>query len=73
MNDNTWIIVNLVWAVFGLIASREGLKTCVNNLKGIPGMLRLITLGVIIMIDGIILVSLLFMISLIVQIGSAIW
>mgnify|MGYP001446202638 CR=1 FL=1 len=72
MNDNTWIIVNLVWADLALIACQVGLRCCVN-IKGIPGILRLITLGVIIMIDGIILVSLLFMISLIVQIGSAIW
>lgn len=69
MNDNTWMIVNLVWAVFGLIASREGLKTCVNNLKGIPGMLRLITYGVIILGDCIIFVSLIVIISLIVQTG----
>lgn len=69
MNDSTWMIVNLVWADFALIASRVGLKTCVNNLKGIPGMLRLITYGVIILVDCVIFVSLLFMISLIVQTG----
>ena len=69
MNDNTWMIVNLVWAVFGLIAIREGLKTCVNNLKGIPGMLRLITYGVIILGDCIVFVSLIVIISLIVHTG----
>ena len=71
MNDITWMIVNLVWSDLALIACRVGLKCCVN-LKGIPEMLRLITLGVIIMIDGVILVSLLFMISLLVQTVEAI-
>lgn len=68
MNDNTWMIVNLVWADFALIACRVWLKDC-TKFKAVPGMLRLIALGVIIMIDGIILVSLLFMISIIVQPG----
>lgn len=68
MTDSIWMIVNIVWSDLALIACPVGLKYCVN-FKEIPGMLRLITLGVIIMIDGIILVSLLFMISLIVQIG----
>lgn len=65
MNDNTVMIVNLVWAAFGLIAIREGLKICVNNLKEIPVMLRLITYGVVILADCIIFVSLIVIISLI--------
>lgn len=68
MTNSIWMIVNLVWADFALIACRELLKKG-TKFKDVPGMLRLITLGVIIMIDGIILVSLLFMISLIVQTG----
>lgn len=68
MTNSTWMIVNLVWADFALIACRVLLKDC-TKFKAVPGMLRLIALGVIIMIDGIILVSLLFMISLIVQTG----
>ena len=68
MNDNTWMIVNLVWADFALMACQVLLKDC-TKFKAVPGMLRLIALGVIIMIDGIILVSILFMISLIVQTG----
>lgn len=68
MNDSIWMIVNLVWGDLALIAGRALLKDC-TKCKAVPGMLRLITLGVIIMIDGIILVSLLFMISLIVQTG----
>lgn len=65
MNDSTWMIVNLVWAVFAVIACREGLKTCVNNIKEMPGMLRLITYGVVILADYIIFVSLIVIISLI--------
>lgn len=68
MTNSIWMIVNLVWADCALIACRRLLKYSAN-FKGIPGVLRLITLGVIIMIDGIIFVSLLFMISLIVQTG----
>lgn len=66
MNDSTWMIVNLVWADFALMACQVLLKDC-TKFKAVSGMLRLIVLGVIIMIDGIILVSILFMISLIVQ------
>lgn len=67
MNDNTWMIVNLVWAAFGLIAIREGLKICVNNLKEIPVMLRLIAYVGVILVDCVIFVALLFISSLIVQ------
>lgn len=69
MNDNTWMIVNLVWAAFGLIAVREGFKICVNNLKEIPVMLRLIAYVVVILVDCVIFVALIFIISLIVQTG----
>lgn len=72
MNDSIWMIFTLVWGVLALISWR-GLLKYGANFKRIPGMLRFITVGVIIMIDGIILVSLLFMISLIVQTGEAIW
>lgn len=65
INDNTWMIVNLVWANFAVIACREGLKTCVNNIKEIPCMLRLITYGAVILADCIIFVSLIVIISLI--------
>ena len=65
INDNTWMIVNLVWAAFGLIAIREGFKICVNNLKEIPVMLRLITYVGVILVDCVIFVSLIVIISLI--------
>lgn len=65
MNDNTVMIVNLLWAAFGLIAIREGLKICVNNIKEMPGMLRFITYGVVIFLDCIIFVSLIGIVSLI--------
>ena len=68
MNDSIWMIFNLVCGVLALISCR-GLLKYGANFKRIPGMLRLITLGVIIMIDGTILVSLLLIISLIVQTG----
>lgn len=69
MNDNTWMIVNMVWAAFGLIAIREWFKICVNNLKEIPVMLRLIAYVGVILVDCVIFVSLIFIISLIVQTG----
>ena len=69
MNDSTWMIVNLVWAAFGLITIREGLKICVNNLKEIPVMLRLIAYVGVILVDCVIFVALIFIISLIVQTG----
>ena len=65
MNDNTWMIVNLVWAAFGLIAIREWFKICVNNLKEIPVMLRLIAYVRDILVDCVIFVALIFIISLI--------
>ena len=65
MNDNTWMIVNLVWAAFGLIAIREWFKICVNNLKEIPVMLRLIAYVRVILVDCVIFVALIFIISLI--------
>lgn len=65
MNDNTWMIVNLVWAAFGLIAIREWFKICVNNLKEIPVMLRLIAYAGVILVDCVIFVALIFIISLI--------
>ena len=65
MDNNIWMAANLIWANFAVIACREGLKICVNNIKEMPGMLRLITYGVVILADCIIFVSLIVIISLI--------
>lgn len=50
MNDSIWMIFTLVWGVLALISWR-GLLKYGANFKRIPGMLRFITVGVIIMID----------------------